>query len=277
MNWFLALTADSHSLIQYAELLRVAVASARRHAPALRPHLLFDGELPDSLGWLASAGVELIPRRSFLHPHLKELAERTGNHGILAVGGGAYLRLEVPALALERGWHDPFALYTDLDVQFVADPLPALRKLSPRYFAAARENRADRVSLNTGVMLMNLPALRREDAAFRRFALRHLELCTRRTWDQEAYRLYYSAEWVPRLLRPVRWDPLPPELNWRPYWGPNPTASVIHFHGPKPQQAPFFRLPAEQRPPALAGIAPLATDYYFELAERWKAELAGEV
>jgi hypothetical protein len=33
----------------------------------------------------------------------------------------------------------------------------------------------------------------------------------------------------------LRWSRLPLEMNWKPYWGWNPDASIVHFHGPKPQ------------------------------------------
>ena len=29
-------------------------------------------------------------------------------------------------------------------------------------------------------------------------------------------------------------DLLPDELNWKPYWGLNSNAEIVHFHGPKP-------------------------------------------
>ena len=43
-------------------------------------------------------------------------------------------------------------------------------------------------------------------------------------FDQEAYRAFYKGAW----------DTLPLDLNWKPYWGINEAAQIIHFHGPKP-------------------------------------------
>ncbi len=30
-----------------------------------------------------------------------------------------------------------------------------------------------------------------------------------------------------------RWERLPLALNWKPYWGHDPAAKILHFHGPK--------------------------------------------
>jgi hypothetical protein len=284
MKWFLALNRHSPGFPLYADLVRVAVHTAREHS-ALQPHLLYDGPDDPLLHWLDDHGVEVIRRRSFLYDSLRTIAARTGRLGCLSIGAGAFLRLELPALAAQRGWDDECVLYTDCDVMFLADPLPALRTLAPRYFAAAREDRSDRLSLNSGVMLMNLPALRRQDGRFRRFVTRHLDHFTRRAWDQDAYRAYYSTRLVPHLeldervrrrtgfARRRRWTEMPLELNWRPYWGANPAAAVVHFHGPKPQQEPYFRVPEAERPAELASLAPLATDCYHEMCERWRAAL----
>jgi hypothetical protein len=281
MKWFLAVNRHSPGFELYADLATVAVHTALTHT-TLRPHLLYDGPDDPFLDRMTDLGVEVIRRRSFLYPHLRDIAARTGHLGCLTIGAGTFLRLELPVLSAERQWADEYVLYTDCDVMFLADPLPRLKKLAPRYFAAAREDRTDRLSLNAGVMLMNLAALREEDERFRAFVTRHLDHFTRRAWDQDAYRSYYSTRLTPdpwwddrlrrytRWLRYRRWTEMPLELNWRPYWGWNERASIIHFHGPKPQQAPFFGVPVSERPPELATLIPLATDCYFEMSDQWR-------
>lgn len=282
MKWFLALNRHSTGFEQYADLARVAVRTARDHT-GLVPHLLYDGPNEPLLEELTAVGVNVIRRRSFLYDQLREIAERTNNPNCLTIGAGTFLRLELPALAAERRWTDTQVFYTDVDVLFTADPVPTLRTIAPNYFAATREDRANRFSINAGVMLMNLPALRSEDAAFREYVTRHLEHFTRHAWDQDAYRTYYTAPfngdpavevqgWK-RWLRRRRWTELPLELNWRPYWGANSAAKIIHFHGPKPQQAPFFRMPQKARPPELKPLAPLASPEYLRACELWQAAL----
>src|SRR4051794_28018626 len=46
-------------------------------------------------------------------------------------------------------------------------------------------------------------------------------------YDQPRLREFYKG----------KYDPLPAEFNWKPYWGYNALASIVHFHGPKPIQA----------------------------------------
>ena len=50
------------------------------------------------------------------------------------------------------------------------------------------------------------------------------------SWDQLPYNQYYHG----KITR------LPIEYNWKPYWGGNPSAKIVHFHGPKPYRREFF-------------------------------------
>ena len=78
-------------------------------------------------------------------------------------------------------------------------------------------------AINSGVMLLNLPALRQLEPAFQEFMHRHLAECAELT-DQWVYRSFFRRGW----------GLLPTALNWKPYWGDNPDARIVHFHGPKP-------------------------------------------
>jgi hypothetical protein len=93
----------------------------------------------------------------------------------------------------------------------------------------ARDSQDD--IINSGVMLMNLAALRRTADEFYQFIFEHLDELKGEAWDQGAYyRFYRDANG-----RPL-WNWLPLELNWRPCWGDEGSARIIHFHGPKPYQ-----------------------------------------
>ena len=85
--------------------------------------------------------------------------------------------------------------------------------------------------INSGVMLMNLRSLGKTTDAFFQFILKNLEELKKEAWDQGAYWRFYRD----KDGRPL-WNWLPLELNWRPYWGDEPSARIIHFHGPKPYQ-----------------------------------------
>ena len=36
--------------------------------------------------------------------------------------------------------------------------------------------------------------------------------------------------------RPSNLTMLPPRFNWKPYWGMDKDAVIVHFHGPKPER-----------------------------------------
>ncbi len=157
-------------------------------------------------------------------------------------------------------------MYTDCDVMFARDPEPELAGVRCKRFAVAPEfERGDYDRINTGVMLMNVPALHRDQEPFARFIGRNLERLVDTAWDQEAYRLYYRRK-LPLL--PNGWNRLDETLNWKPYWGENGSASIIHFHGPKPFDEELVR--KRQVPPELLR---LASDVYFMYCSKWRTYL----
>jgi GT2 family glycosyltransferase len=91
----------------------------------------------------------------------------------------------------------------------------------PALFAVAPESTiGDYSDMNSGVMLMNVPAMRAEFPAFRESILSHLDY----GFDQANYRLFFKD----------RYASLDPTLNWKPHWGLNSNAQIVHWHGPKP-------------------------------------------
>lgn len=231
MKWFFALNALTEHLAAYSEMVKVAVLSARRHT-TLEPIFLYDGPRNELVAWLEGRGVRVIARRTRLHASLAKLAEEKGDPFILQCGAGAFLRLEIPDLCAEEGWEREEVLYTDCDIMFmgnVADQLPELRGY---FIGAAPEGEQDNPDfINSGVMLMRIPALRQMETVFWQFVHEKLDRMVTFGWDQAAYQWFYRHGW--KHLRP--------ELNWKPYWGINDAARVIHFHGPKP----FHRLAVE--------------------------------
>ncbi len=96
---------------------------------------------------------------------------------------------------------------------------------------------------------------------FREYIRQNLAELERESWDEAAYRWFYRDSNGPL------WDRLRPELNWKPYWGWNPQARIIHFHGPKPYQRS-----------CLDSVFPepkyLTSGSYYELCEQWSELLA---
>ena len=229
MEWYFALTEDSTAFRQYAEMIMVAVHTAQQHT-TLQPHCIYDGGDNDFTAWLTKRGVRIIQHRSFVRDALEELGRRKGNPHLAAALSGAFSRVELPEIVTSGR-----ILYTDCDVFFLGEVVPELEANACRYFAVAPESaRDDYVNMNTGVMLMNTERLRESLPAFREYISKNLAALEAESWDEAAYRWFYRDEKGPM------WDRLRPELNWKPYWGENAQAKIIHFHGPKPFQRDYI-------------------------------------
>jgi hypothetical protein len=218
MKWYFCINQEA--LEKYADLIRIAVRSCRANT-SLEPHLIYDGGRAPALDWLQDQGVAIHPCRTALWPDILAHPEGPGyRHRIAA---GAFLRLEVTRIEQI----DEVVLYTDVDVFFQRDV--AFDGPVPRFIAAGPEHQPDDWTyFNSGVLLLNVGALQRSyagllDLARRRLAIPH-------GYDQLVYNEFFKG----------RWDRLPITHNWKPYWGINAVASIIHFHGPKPDAIRFL-------------------------------------
>ncbi len=228
MQWYFALTEDSTAFRQYAEMVMVAVHTAQKHT-GLEPHCIYDGKENEFTAWLKKRGVRIIAHRSFVRGALEDLGRQEQNPHLAAALSGAFSRIELPEIAQET--KGDCVLYTDCDVMFLDEVVPELEANACQLFAVAPESdRSDYVNMNTGVMLMNITRLRESLPEFREYVAKNLAALEAESWDEAAYRWFYRDENGPL------WDRLRPELNWKPYWGENANAKIIHFHGPKPFQ-----------------------------------------
>ncbi len=184
---------------------------------------------------------------------------------------GTFLRVDVPLLPALRAY--PLVLYADVDTLFVravslsefgqrepgsgtppmAPPPPSRNEhrlppagsrrvpptvpFPPPYFTVGTEidpalatDGHGRYRGSAGVMLMNVESLRATHAQFVEWIFKeeHVEsgmhFGSYGPVDQGAYMAFYQ-----RLFPVIKW----PSFNWKPYWGANPSASIVHFNGPK--------------------------------------------
>ena len=194
------------------DLIRVAIASAMQNT-RLRPHVILDGEDDAFSRELQQLGAVVIQHRTPLYDAFEEHA---GDNWMWRhVMAGAFLRFEIPVLAPQ----EQLVLYTDCDVLFLRDP--HFGPHVPLVFGATSQVSTDpRQDMNSGVMLINVPNMGK--------MLPHLNDFTRRSLhlglDQEVLRAFFGGDY----------HALDRSLNWKPYWGWNADAQIIHFHGPKP-------------------------------------------
>jgi hypothetical protein len=255
MLWFFALTEDSTAFRQYAEMLMVAVHTARKFT-SLVPHFIYDGSDNDFTAWLRRHDVRIIRHRSLFRDSLAELGRQKGNPHFEAALSGAFSRVELPEIVARLGGADR-VLYTDCDVIFAGEVVPELNSNPCRYFAVAPEGvQDDYVNMNTGVMLMDPARLCETLPEFRAYIAQNLAALEKESWDEAAYRWFYRDSNGPL------WDRLRPELNWKPYWGECAEAKIIHFHGPKPYQRDLIESTWPELKPYTGGT-------YRAVVERW--------
>ena len=138
----------------------------------------------------------------------------------------AFLRLDIPVviesvrqMAAQKNnqVRTDYCIYTDSDVFF--------HKITPWVYPAfismGPEGMKHTKPENSGVMHMNVTAFRAELPAL-------LDFAVGKKWnfvagDQGLLLEFYKDRIVA----------LPPELNWKPYWGINENASIVHFHASK--------------------------------------------
>jgi hypothetical protein len=261
MKWFFALNESCPTFFHYADMVKVAVHTAFKHT-TLVPHFLYDGADNALTDWLRKRKVQIIRCRTSHFDKLRELSRRKQDPQILAIGAGAFLRVELPRTTDELGMDDRYVLYTDCDIMFMEEVAKDLEKIACRYFAVAPEfHPKDYHHMNTGVMLMNLKNLRRVDEKFRNFVISNLEKFP--CWDQSAYQWFYRRP-RKKFLYQNGWDRLPIELNWKPYWGDYSSAKIIHFHGPKPFQRELMKSGGSPKV-----LQDLAVGSYRELCALW--------
>ena len=256
MQWFFALTEDSTAFRQYAEMVMVAVYTARKFT-SLEPHCIYDGGDNEFTEWLIKHEVRIVRHRSFVREQLEELGQQKGNPHLAAALSGAFSRVELPEIVQGLG-NAARVLYTDCDVVFAGEIVAELEANPCESFAVAPESgQDDYVNMNTGVMLMNIARLRESLPKFRQYISQNLAGLEGESWDEAAYRWFYRDSQGPL------WDRLRPELNWKPYWGENAQAKIVHFHGPKPYQQDHI----ESHWPELKSLTGGA---YPALVEQWR-------
>jgi hypothetical protein len=217
MKWYFVLNEQAHK--SYFDVAKLAVLSCLE-TTSLQPHLLFDGSDSPFTDWMREKG-------AIVHlcqvPFINELYERKGERGLNPdAARGAYLRVMIPLIEKE----DQYVLYTDTDVIFRSDPTKVLQSYKPTFIGATIEaDQQDLSFFNSGVMLLNVSSLQLCSKAFIEFITQNLP-----KWngfspnDQGAYNYFFRGVW----------QEISNLLNWKPYWGVNDNALIVHYHGNRP-------------------------------------------
>jgi hypothetical protein len=224
MKLFLA-TNEYTSNTTLINLLKVAVKSAIENTN-FEVYVIFDG---DKSKLNLPSQVKVIEHRHRCFNIFKNSKRCSNNDFLISTASSTFLRTEIPFLMKKMGIEDEYCLYTDYDVIFNKIDFEEFDSIKPEIFAAAPEQNQNNWSqFNCGVMMMNINYLFEND----NFILNHIEnnFESLRVWDQTLYQNLYSNKVTKLDL----------VYNWKPYWGINNNAKIIHFHGVKPfKSTPF--------------------------------------
>ena len=195
----------------------VAVLSAKKTNPNIKPFLILDGEMDDNLEKLEKLGVTIIKHQSLFYDSLLE------HYKTNTIAFGAFLRIDIPKICEKLGIVDEYVLYTDNDVLF-KDDISTLFKLKPNYFMVSGEfsKSFTTSSINTGVMWINWYNMNKcydEFVSFIKSNLSRFEV-----YDQDAIKIFFNG----------KIEYLDFNYNYKPYWGYSDGIKILHFHGPKP-------------------------------------------
>lgn len=222
MKCFFALSGNDE---RYVEMAKVLVCSAKKHTN-LELICVLDGCDPSLVDWLKRCGVKVL---EWEVTFLQEIIESYKGQRTIEFCRGTYLCMELPKIIREYGIDEEFVLYVDVDVMF-RGPFD-IKEYTPAHFASAADwGLDDRSRFSTGVIVMNTKSLFGKYDDFlahlrnHKFDFSHTKMgpC-----DQGAWNTFYSHN---------EHDWLDPKYDWKPWWGINPEARIVHFSGPKPQE-----------------------------------------
>lgn len=232
MKCYFCFTAPDSDNEVYTNLFKLSLESALNNT-SLILCILYDGPTNHKCFDLIKNYQENFPNRINVIPHefshkiyLKnaypkkylEKYEITTSYDKLA---GTFMRLDIPFIERDEN----FVLYTDIDVYFTDDVhLDKLPK--PKYLAASPEFVKDPLQMsyfNAGVLLLNIKNMQ--------------EKCQCIFSDLKKGKPNQTGLFDQGFLNQYcfdKMDILPIEYNWKPYWGINSNAKIIHYHGIKP-------------------------------------------
>lgn len=213
INWFFCLNENRSGA--FLDMAKVAVLSSLDYE--MNRYCIYDGDNKEFIDFLEQNGVQVILHESSFKEKITEMVEKIAHPTFY----GAFLRIDIPLIIKKLNLNIDYYLYTDCDVIFINDPTDFLLSLTPESIAATGEfTKNDSKMFNSGVMWCNNKKMLDTYQSFYDFVIsKQFKFVAT---DQGALNEFYKHE---KIID---------EMNWKPYWGINENAYLIHFHGPKP-------------------------------------------
>jgi lipopolysaccharide biosynthesis glycosyltransferase len=218
INWFICLNDNS---TEFITLAKKAICSAEKFK--INKFCVYSGNNTEFIDFLNKHNTKIIRTEFSLGKKLIEIFPEKKIEILLAT----YLRIDLPEIIKKDNlFKENYFLYTDCDIIFLKDPSTELNKLKPKYFCASSEFQKEKGAyFNAGVMWINLENMQKSAAEFKNFLLQ-TDFNSAKD-DQSTLNTFYGS----------KYDFLDIKFNWKPYWGINNDAFILHFHGPKPNLA----------------------------------------
>ena len=233
MKCFFVTGRDNEGKSVYQDLIRNCLRSAREKT-SLEFHALYDGDPTDeTYRRFVEAGIDVTIHRLSFKDQLRDyythaypedsdchISKRNFEHCSCN-----FLKFDIPDFC-----SDELVLYVDIDTEFCRDYDWSSLKTATIAVAPEFRKEYDVIKgnryFNAGIMLINVPELRkRRERMLKMLAERRL--CYMECWDQGFFNELYKGEF----------DELPLTFNWKPYWGINDQAVIVHYHWMKPNKA----------------------------------------
>lgn len=218
---------DENATGWFSDMVKSAVISANR-VGGLKARCLYDGSPTQLTDWLKAHSVDVITTSVPFKDELYSpdvIARNNGTAYRPAHACGTYLRLLIPDYTQSDS-----VLYTDCDV-FFDGPITELPSGTYPIRAVPEIDQnlvASNTIFNSGVMLINCGLFKNKYSAI-------VDILRKNAFFFHGNPGYFD-QGVLNIAFQGAWDPLPLEYNWRPYWGVNRKAKIVHYHGPKPHR-----------------------------------------
>lgn len=211
---------------EYLIMAKVLVLSALEHTN-LTLHCVYDGEENYFTEWLRTKNIPVMPWKISFYDDLKA---RYNGKKSLQFCRGTYLCMELPMILQHYNIKDEFVLYVDTDVMFNGNV--NLDTCMPEFISCSTDWAINDWSrFGTGIILMNVPNLFKNYPLFLNHLVKHdynFEFAGMGPCDQGAWNTFYRG----------KNEKLDQVYDWKPWWGINDNARIIHFSGPKPLAVP---------------------------------------
>ncbi|MDB5022863.1 MAG: hypothetical protein JWP78_618 [Mucilaginibacter sp.] len=219
MKCFFAISGENN---EYFDLIKTLVHSAKKNTN-LDLYCIYNGLGFNSLDWLTKQSVSTLNWEiSFLNDFQDKYDGLTDRN----ICKGMYLCTELPLVLQYYNILDEYILYVDVDTIFCG-PIE-LGDIRPEYLSCTPDWALEDWSrYGTGVILMNVKNMLNKQTEFHEHLKSHnynFEHMRMGPCDQGAWNSFFH-KYIERL------DPL---YDWKPWWGINDKAKIIHFAGPKP-------------------------------------------